>query len=474
MPFPIILINSNTGSDTLASGAGPNIALTGSAANTSGDGLIITLDGSPDLTNVATDGSHAIFINDSTSGARNFSMIIGKNDTTKTITVANAFRINATGLSWAIGGKLATLNAATTRKLFNNNNTVGDAMGGWTIELQSDQTITSSIIIYRNYLPKFLLIRSDSTIRKITATQLYPTVFQIAGSAVVFDSIWFRGSHPVKGASSAVIVGNGYSGNYKTTVLNCIVGGDPGMGFSHGIQAYYGHARVTNCNISYNDKGIGQSDQNDPFLEAYNNIIFNNTIGIDVYTNHTRLGKYYNNIIYNNTSHGISIFTRNTFLSSLRLDGNTIYNNGGDGIRLNSNSSDTFGVPYNAWYEVPCNNNIICKNSGYGINMTGAGINDEFLYNMRTEFYNNNFGIGTTANVSGAFNPFSPSVQSGSLFIDPQFVNPSNGDFRIGANLQALGWPQFNIGLGVARSYVDIGALQRKNPEQAYLLLART
>src|SRR5262245_38170373 len=116
MPLPTILVDSTTGSDTAASGAGPATALTGSAASTSADGLTVTLDGSPDLTNVATDGSHAVFLNDSTAGARNFGKITAKDNVAKTVTVTNAFGASLSGKSWAIGGKRASIGSTTSTK----------------------------------------------------------------------------------------------------------------------------------------------------------------------------------------------------------------------------------------------------------------------------------------------------------------------------------------------------------------------
>src|SRR5574343_1935860 len=114
--YPVILVDSATGSDSAASGAGPATALTGTGAGTDAGGTVVSLDGSPSLAGVNTDGSHVIYLVDSTAGHRNFAAINDKNDTTKTVTVEQAFTgsLPATK-SWAIGGKRASIGAASSK-----------------------------------------------------------------------------------------------------------------------------------------------------------------------------------------------------------------------------------------------------------------------------------------------------------------------------------------------------------------------
>ncbi len=151
MAFPVILIDSATGSDTAASGAGPGTALTGSAGVTSASGLVVTLDGSPDLSGVAVDGSHVIYFADATAGNRNFGKITATANSgtpTAQVTVADAFGVNLTK-AWAIGGRRAKLGSATTTKLLDNNSAAGDAMPGWVVEFQSGHIETSGRVIMR-------------------------------------------------------------------------------------------------------------------------------------------------------------------------------------------------------------------------------------------------------------------------------------------------------------------------------------
>ncbi len=140
MAYPTILADSATGSDTAASGAGPSTALTGTAGATDGAGTTVTLDAGTDLSGVDTTGLHVIYINNTTTGARNFAKITskaGSGGATPTVGVAEAFAFSLSGKTWAIGGKRASVFAGTSLRLTDNNSAAGDAMPGWTIQMQS-------------------------------------------------------------------------------------------------------------------------------------------------------------------------------------------------------------------------------------------------------------------------------------------------------------------------------------------------
>ena len=116
MPEPKILFNSSTGSDTQASGAGPATAIFGTGASLNSSTSVDLSADAPNLSGVATDGSACLWV--STSSGRQFAKITAVNNTTKIVTVALAYGVTATGLTWAIGGKRATLDAASSRTLF--------------------------------------------------------------------------------------------------------------------------------------------------------------------------------------------------------------------------------------------------------------------------------------------------------------------------------------------------------------------
>lgn len=91
MALPIIVIHNVDGSNTQASGAGPGDGFTSGSAlfgsdggSTSGTRFAFWDGDSLDLTNVATDGSHLLYI--PSSSTRRFTRILGKKNTTQTFT----------------------------------------------------------------------------------------------------------------------------------------------------------------------------------------------------------------------------------------------------------------------------------------------------------------------------------------------------------------------------------------------------
>lgn len=97
MPTPIIQIDSATGSDTAASGAGPGDGTTSGTAHSGSNGrtrsaasqLRFGLFGyTTSISDVLTNGSHVIYMNTSTAGQRKFSSIAGTKNTRQTVTGA--------------------------------------------------------------------------------------------------------------------------------------------------------------------------------------------------------------------------------------------------------------------------------------------------------------------------------------------------------------------------------------------------
>jgi len=132
------LFNNASGSDTAASGAGPTTALFGTAASYSGS--VFTLDGTPNLSGVATDGSHVIWVQ--TSTGRQFFTINAVDDGANTVTVDDAPAGTTTGLTWGLGGKRQTVGNTDSRLLFST-----DAKAGWTITLEDDQPALTSVLV---------------------------------------------------------------------------------------------------------------------------------------------------------------------------------------------------------------------------------------------------------------------------------------------------------------------------------------
>ena len=129
--MPTIRFNTSTGSDTNASGSNGSISVNGTSASFSGS--VVTLDGSPDLSGFDAD-EDVLWLQ--TSTGRQFFDLSSVDDTAKTVTCVDAPAGTASGLTWGIGGKRATLEDINSRLLFSD-----DAKAGWTAELEDDQTI---------------------------------------------------------------------------------------------------------------------------------------------------------------------------------------------------------------------------------------------------------------------------------------------------------------------------------------------
>jgi hypothetical protein len=452
MAFPTILIDSiNGGSDTLASGAGPSIALTGSAASTSGDGLTVTLDGSPDLTNVATDGSHAIFLNDTTAGNRNFGKITNKDNGAKTVTVSNAFGISLSGKSWAIGGKRASVGSTTSKKLFDNNGTSGDAMPGWIVELQSghSETITARLNIWRigdttdgpitfrgvasGTLPVLTFSDNDHGIICREANQIVERM-ELASSgtkgsnssAVAFvAAVRLRFLKIVTSGSNKWVNGFNTLNNFGIFISNCEIANTSGAGIVIAGGGNNGAIKITGCYIhDCGSHGVSLLDSH--------------FFGINIT----------DNIFYNNVGDGIALKNeRNDQLGAgTVISKNTFHNNGGDGLDIgNWNDSLRLNV---------IENNIF-KNCLYGIKFSNVSATAIGLHAYTITIRNNCFHNNT----SGKYLP-NDLISEDEQTVDPEFTNPAGDDFSIGDNLKALGFPTDN--LGITRSYVDIGAAQRQ------------
>ena len=448
MALPTILINSATGSDSAASGAGPATALTGTAASTNAGGTIVTLDGSPDLSGVATDGSHVIYLADSTAGARNFGKITAADNGAKTVTVANAFGGSLSGKSWAIGGKRASLLGSVSYKLLDNNGTNGDAMAGWIIEMQSGHTETRSsrANIYRagDTTDGPIIVRGEAG----AATRPVLT-FSGAGSDIVLRANYHvLRDFTMTGTSSAssCIIDVGTAGHY---IDGLKISGFSGVLIEGGTSTGMYNMHVVNCELS------------------------GGSVGVKVQQNAAVLGNY----IHGQTSHGISGPSAN--LTGTLIANNIIAGCGGDGINLVQARTDNYsavrvlgntidgctgdGIDYTGDNDglsgLTIVNNILSNNGGYGVNFTSLTAT-KVLARAVMATHNNTYN-----NTSGACNL--SGVLKNDPGLNPTYTNTGGGDYSIGTNLKAKGFPGAGaavIGLSGSTSYVDVGAVERAEP----------
>lgn len=145
-----ILFNSTSGSDTAASGCGPATAVTGSGASTTASSAIVT-----GISTTGVSAGDLLFVQ--SSSGRKFSVIASVDSSTQ-VTCDDVFANTESGRSWAVGGKRSTFDNADSRELFTTNfhTAVLDK-----IKTETDQTLTSTIAIGRNWRNPFVIYADE-------------------------------------------------------------------------------------------------------------------------------------------------------------------------------------------------------------------------------------------------------------------------------------------------------------------------
>lgn len=403
MALPVILVNATGGSDTAASGAGPATALTGS--NASFAAAVVTLDGSPDLSGVAVDGSHALYLLTST-GVR-FFKITAKDDGADTVTVTPNPAGTATGLTWAIGGKRASIGSASSVLLFDNGGAAGDMGAGWVVEMESGHTESlSARIDYRGPGdttdgPKILRGPAGAATRPVITTtndfvqrdDYWRFVdFDLTGSGatdafVQVGSVTRLEGLLISGFSGVLIQRSGATGVQGCQVLGCHLSGG-----SVGIRADQ-NAHVVGCRIE------GQSSH-----------------GIATTSGGAALAglTIASNLIYGCGGDGVHVEqTRTDSFASVVIDGNTIDDCTGDGIEYSGDNDGINGLAVL--------NNLLTNNGGYGLNFASLTAAKVLARNAVIK------GNTTFGNTSGACNL--SGVLEGGTTTDPDYVNAGAGDY---------------------------------------------
>lgn len=456
MAFPIILVNSATGSDSLASGAGPGTALTGTAGATDAAGTLVTLDGSPDLTAVATDGSHVIYLEDTTAGARNFGKITAKDNGAKTVTVSNAFGLSLSGLSWAIGGKRASVGSTTSKKLFDNNAAAGDAMPGWIVEMESGHAETLSA--------QYILRRAGDTtdgpiiLRGVGAT--YPILtFTNNGDAInpsavrqVCQHFELRNTNATKTASRAVLPQFSNSVFMDLRIAHATDSFWKGIVFAVAAEGIIVRdCAVMNCaNIGITVTGAT--------TEVRNCLVKGNGSHGLILTGALYGVRVIGNIFAANTGDGVNdASTASAGRNTVAYHQNTFDANTSDGLEKTATAANR---PFEAGI---VENNIFSNNGGYGVNFSGASVTDVFLRASAGQIRNNNHYLNTSG-----FSNITFTFDENTTNLDPSYTSTASDDYSIGTNLKAKGHPLGGtspVGAGSATySYVDTGAAQRQEP----------
>jgi hypothetical protein len=457
VPNPVILVNSATGSDAAASGAGPVPALSGTAnAATDGAGTTVTLPAGTDLSNVLTDGSHVIFLSDATAGARNFGKITakaGSGGATPTVVVANAFGLSLTGKDWAIGGKRASIGGTTSKKLVENNSASGDLMPGWAVELESGHTET--LAAGWTCRRSGDTVDGPITIRGTFAAGTLPLLNHSANAVFVgfvnnlsywqFRDFEIRNTNATKTASVAFSITGGAC---TAVIAERVKVADQTNKFwrAFAFGNFATNFFVLRCELGYlADAAIVAAASTVRTTVRASRIHHCTGDGITLSAGGGSI-EIIGNEIFGNGGPGIHV-SANTNSCWRVIDGNTIYANGTAGIQDTTGTAGGTSVINGNVLA----NNILANNVGPGLLLDGAGMTAVF-WNSATI----NYGNQTYLNTSGPCNL--SGILSGDSGLDPQFVGPT--DLRVGNNLRGKGYPADNNPGTTYRTYVTPGADQ--------------
>ena len=414
MATPVITFSNASGTDSAASGAGPAVALSGTSASFSGS--VFTLDGSPDLSGVATDGSHVIWVQ--TSTGRQFFTINAVDDGADTVTVDDAPAGTASGLTWGLGGKRKTIDNAQSRTLWT------DSKYGWIAEMEDDQVLTSQLL----WSAPLILQSNDDTIRTLDQSGSNTEVCRSTASTITLKNLKLtcsgttstnsRGVYSIRLVAQGCVFGDATNqlqdGLYNTsgTLIDCEIKDC----VSRGLYNTSATIILTGCTI--HDNG---SD--------------------GIYCNSGVIALAYSDV-YDNAGYGV----RARASDRVYVEGSNIHSNGNNGIAFNivgASSSSATVV-----------NSNITANTGYGILFPAS---QDVLW--AGCIANNNFGTGATANSSGMSSDDTIlNVIGSNIEVDPQFTDSANGNFTPnGDNTAQLGFPQGAYGQRLSESYLDIG-----------------
>lgn len=439
----------------MASGAGPSVALTGTAnAHTGGvSSTTIQLPASTDLSGVATDGSHVIKL--FTGSGRRFSKITAKDDGADTVTVEDAFNIAAPGVNWAIGDKLATLDDADNRTLFVFST---GAKPGWILEIEDDQSLTSTITIAAagSSAAGFIRLRGAPAAGEVVViTQtINGEVFDGNFNSWHFERLHFKNSNGTKTSAHGVRV---TAASERHSFKHCIFG-DATNSLNAGYSASVNSALPVFVDCEFKEC----SGTNAVGLAAGGGHLFgcsvhdNDQGGIAFGIATTGDISVVNCLVYANGGDGISWAAE----CSPLLIGNTIHGNGGNGIDVSASS--VFGHCVIA-------NNQITGNTLLGINVSSGSAEITDANKAFVDFNNfwDNDG-GDRQNISAGPNDTA---------VDPAYVNAAAGNFEVGQSVRAQGFPDSARTIGAnqsqTNSFVDIGAAQRDENLGGVILGAR-
>lgn len=451
MAFPVILVNATGGSDTAASGAGPTTALSGTT-NASFSAGTVTLPAGTDLTNVAVDGSHVLYLLTST-GVRFFKITAkaGSGGATPTVDVTPSPTGTTTSRTWAIGGKRASIGSTSSIMLFDNAGAAGDAMPGWTVQLESGhtETLTDRLVTRR----AGDVTSGPITLRGALAAATMPILTWNTNDIMIFAASEYvvlkdfeqRNTNATKTASEGIRASGG-SGFIRMD----------GIRNDHATNKSWIAVNITgaigsieNCRLGNTaSKCIRYNAGGSVSCRFRNNYIHDTgDIGFD-FTHAAELAlsaDFFGNVFQNCANQAVRIKGSTSAGARMRFAHNDFISNSGDGILFVG-----AGDGHNA---------LLIENNIF------KGNGDAIEFDTLTAVQADAMGVLIRNNAfNGNTNKYLPSglTSVDEQTTDPTFTDTSTGDFSVGTNMKALGAPTGFIGQTITRSYVDIGAAQRQ------------
>lgn len=459
MALPTVVINSS-GSNTLASGAGPATAVTGTAAATHSNTTVNITDAVA-LGGVATDGSAVLWVN--SSSGRQFSKItaITGSSGAWVVTVSNAYGVTDAADSWAIGGKRATMAGST--QLFS------DWQLGWTVDVQTGETTSASIVLTPpttdgQTSPPILTSTTYTTwgTQPIiqTATNSTALFKLVGGSGLIIQNLYFK--------CTAGTPGDGFDPNSGSTVndiewINCIFDGWAlaiNFNASNAILVNGGleHCEVKNCTwnsgshlgaVVLHGNGSGTSslvncyfhdNKQVALLDSSVNVIegcvFANNIStggqsaieMSVYANVIRNNTFYNT--GNGTSNGCWLISfGGGTVSTIIHESNLYYGNPGYGPAVNSSGQPATWLNRNNAYGSNNGNNTGLNRSGVPVGMGDVALTANPFVSTVTPDYglNGTAGGGTACKAAASTVPNASANGAGDIGAIPSGGGGSGG-----------------------------------------------
>lgn len=412
MAYPVIKFNTSTGNDSLSSGAGPDDPVNGSGASLNATTTVDLSADNPDLSTIATDGSAVLWV-ETTSG-RKFSQITGVDDSLKTVTVNTAYSVTESTKNWAIGGKRSEIDDTGSRRVFQ------DAQALWTIEIETDQTITSSIPVTStvSYTDGRVMVRgSDPDNRPIiTAGGDYNHFQGTSNSSAnyAFSHLQFQNTDATVSASQVALT---YRDGGEWLVYNCVFGDETNRLYGAVSVSTGGSAVFTciDCEFKYLERG--------PYATTS--------------TNDGRYAKYINCYSHHNGSMGFELVGKAICVNCIS------HSNDGHGIYLQGGAEDRVGcvtnciIDNNGQSAIYIENNqslyvifgnIMSNNGEYGIRSSETlEYNELCSYVSYNAFYNNASGnVNDTTSVQGV-----PSI----TLTENPYIDTGNTNYNINSTI---------------------------------------